>query len=66
MIRGSGSSGFKRQELFISRLNKILARAGQNPELLAHDTVDWYGPLQEQQELIMLRMKKAKIDLDLT
>lgn len=63
MIRGSGSSGFKRQELFISRLNQNLARAGQNPELLAHDTVDWYGPLQEQQELIMLRMKKAKIRL---
>ncbi len=63
MIRGSGQSGFKRQELFISRLNQFLERAGLDPELLAHDTVDWYGPLQEQQELIMLRMKKAKIRL---
>ena len=63
MIRGSGSSGFKRQEFFISRLNQILAKTGQNPELLVHDTVDWYGPLQEQQELILLRMEKAKIRL---
>ncbi len=63
MIRGSGHSDFKRQELFISRLNQNLEKAGLDHELLAHETVDWYGPLQKQQELIMLRMKKAKIRL---
>jgi hypothetical protein len=63
MIRGSGHSDFKRQELFISRLNRILAQAGLDPDLLAHATVDWYSPLQRQQELVLLRMKKAKVRL---
>jgi hypothetical protein len=63
MIRGSGHSDFKRQELFIKRLNQVLIKASLDPEILAHETVDWYGPLQEQQELILLRMKKAKVRL---
>ena len=63
MIRGSGHSDFTRQELFIRRLNQNLTKSGLDPELLAPATVDWYGPLQEQQELVLLRMKKANIKL---
>ncbi len=61
LIRGSGHPGFKRQELFIKRLKHKLERAGFEPELLAVEVVNWYGPIQEQQELILERMKKARI-----
>jgi len=63
MIRGSGHSGFKRQDLFMARLKIKLAKAGIDPEQVAHDVVDWYGPLQEQQEIVLQRMKKAGIRL---
>jgi len=63
MIRGSGHSGFKRQDLFMDRLDHQLARAGIDPEQVAHDVVDWYGPIQEQQEIVLHRMKKAGIRL---
>jgi hypothetical protein len=63
MIRGSGHSGFKRQESFMDRLNRKLTRRGIDPDQVAHGVVDWYGPLQEQQELILNRMKKAGIRL---
>ena len=63
MIRGSGHSGFKRQELFMERLNRTLIKRGIDPDQIAHEVVDWYGPLQEQQELILKRMKKARIRL---
>jgi hypothetical protein len=61
MIRGSGQTGFKRQELFINRLKQKLEKAGFETEVLAYEVVDWYGPIQEQQELILERMKKARI-----
>jgi hypothetical protein len=63
LIRGSGHSEFKRQDLFMSRLNRKLASAGIDPEQVATEMVDWYGPLQEQQELILQRMKKAGVKL---
>lgn len=63
MIRGSGHTGFKRQELFLDRLRQKLARNGTDPETVVHEVVDWYGPIQEQQEIIMLRMKTARIRL---
>lgn len=63
MIRGSGHSGFKRQDLFMDRLGNKLVRNGTDPELVAHGVVDWYGPIQEQQELILQRMKRAGVRL---
>ena len=63
MIRGSGHSEFKKVELFSNRLNHQLSRAGMNPEQVAIEVVDWYGPLQEQQELILERMKNARVRL---
>jgi len=63
LIRGSGHSGFRRQDLFMDRLNRKLARAGVDPGQVAHAMVDWYGPLQEQQELVLKRMKKARTRL---
>ena len=61
LIRGSGHSGFKRQERFLDRLNIKLAKSGIDPEQVAHEVVDWYGPLQEQQELVLQRISKAGI-----
>lgn len=63
IIRGSGHSGFRRQHLFMDRLNRKLARAGYDTGQIAHAMVDWYGPLQKQQELILKRMKKARTRL---
>jgi hypothetical protein len=63
MIRGSGHSGFKRQDLFIGRLKLKLAKIGIDPEQVAYDVVDWYGPIEEQQEIVLQRMKKARIRL---
>jgi hypothetical protein len=63
IIRGSGHSGFKRQEIFMNRLNHKLNKMGINPECIAFELVDWYGPLQEQQEIILQRMKEANINL---
>lgn len=63
LIRGSGESGFKRQDLFLDRLKEKLADNGTDPEQVAHAVVDWYGPIQEQQEIVMQRMKKAGVRL---
>jgi hypothetical protein len=63
LIRGSGDSGFKRQDLFMGRLKAKLASNGIDPELVAHEVVDWYGPIQEQQEIVLQRIKKAGIRL---
>ncbi|MGW8314697.1 MAG: hypothetical protein ACWGNV_03785 [Bacteroidales bacterium] len=63
LIRGSGHSDFKRQDLFMDRLKQKLTRNGTDPEQVAHEVVDWYGPLQEQQEIVMQRMKEAGIRL---
>ncbi len=63
LIRGSGHSEFTRQELFMGRLMRSLSRAGIDPEQLAYEFADWYGPLQEQQEIVLEGMKRAKIRL---
>lgn len=47
----------------MDRLRQKLARNGIDPEQLAHEVVDWYGPLQEQQEIVLQRIKKAGIRL---
>jgi hypothetical protein len=63
LIRGSGHTGFKRQELFMRRLNQKLTKSGKDPEQVAHAEVDWYSPLQEQQEIVLQRMKKSRFRL---
>jgi hypothetical protein len=59
LIRGSGDSGFKRQEKFIERLNKRLKKKHINPETILYAIVDWYAPLQEQQNKLMDRLFNA-------
>lgn len=47
----------------MGRLKEALAKNGTDPEHVAHGVVDWYGPIQEQQEIVLQRMKKAGIRL---
>jgi hypothetical protein len=63
LIRGSGESGFKRQEHFIEKLDKELNERGININELEIELVDWYAPLQIQQESILERMKASGIKL---
>ncbi len=63
MIRGSGESGFNRQEKFLKRLLKKLMRMGIDPQEIHFEFVDWYGPLQVQQENVLARIKSANIKL---
>lgn len=59
LIRGSGDSGFKRQEKFIERLNKRLRKKNIDPDTIHYTIVDWYAPLQEQQDKLMERLFTA-------
>lgn len=59
LIRGSGDSGFKRQEKFIDRLNKRLRKKNIDPDTIGYKIVDWYAPLQEQQDKLMDRLFNA-------
>jgi hypothetical protein len=59
LIRGSGSSGFKRQEKFMERLNKRLKKIKIDPETICYTVVDWYAPLQDQQEKLLERLFSA-------
>jgi len=63
LIRGSGESGFKRQEGFMERLTKVLAKRDIDINLIQHEYVDWYGPLQERQKSILQRMEEKGIKL---
>lgn len=63
MIRGSGDSGFNRQEHFIRKLEKELDRKGIDINQLEIELADWYAPLQIQQEGILDRMKLKGIKL---
>lgn len=63
MIRGSGESGFNRQEKFLKRLDKKLHRKGIDPDEIHFEFADWYSPLQIQQEAVLDRMKAAGIKL---
>lgn len=56
VLRGSGDTGFDRQERFSRRLNRHLERSGCNPDELCFAYADWYAPLQEQQDIIIERM----------
>jgi len=63
MIRGSGESGFNRQEKFLKKLEKKLIQKGIDPTHIHYEYVDWYGPLQVQQESVLTRMESAGIKL---
>jgi len=63
MIRGSGESGFKRQEHFMEKLEKELNRRGIGINQLEFELVDWYAPLQIQQESVLERIEAKGIKL---
>lgn len=56
VIRGSGSSGFERQKKFIKKVNKRLTKSGLNTNQIVYEYIDWYEPLQSQQETLLDRM----------
>ena len=63
LIRGSGESGFQRQKGFMERLAKDLAKRDIDSNLIQHEYVDWYGPLQESQKSILERIEEKGIKL---
>ena len=63
VIRGSGESGFKKQEKFLEKIYKRLEKEDFPSDQIHHEMVDWYGPLQVQQESVLDRMYAAKIKL---
>lgn len=63
VIRGSGESGFKKQEKFLGKIYKKLDKNGYPVDQIHHEMVDWYGPLQGQQESALDRIYAAKIKL---
>lgn len=63
IIRGSGESGFDRQDKFLKRLEKELTRRGVNSGSIQFEIIDWYEPLQVQQKSVLERMQAANIKL---
>ena len=63
LIRGSGESGFHRQKGFMERLAKDLAKRDIDSNLIQHEYVDWYGPLQGEQKGILERIEENGIEL---
>ena len=60
VIRGAGGTGFDRQKKFIKKVNTQLTKKGVNTNQIEYEYIDWYGPLQNQQELLLDRMFKDK------
>jgi len=58
VIRGSGGSGFERQKKFINKVNNRLTKNNIDINEIAYVYVDWYAPLQDQQENLLTRMLK--------
>lgn len=56
VIRGSGKKGFDRQKKFIRKVNNQLIKKNIDVTSIAYEYVDWYEPLQSQQELLLRRM----------
>jgi hypothetical protein len=56
IIRGSGGTGFNRQEKFIKKVNELLTKKGIDTNQIEYEYIDWYGPLQSQQEKLLERM----------
>ena len=63
LIRGSGESGFQRQKGFMEKLAKNLAKRDIDINLIQHEYVDWYAPLQDEQKGILKRMEEKGIKL---
>ncbi len=60
VIRGSGKTGFERQKKFINHLNTRLKKNGIQTNKLVYEFIDWYEPMQSQQELLIERMFENK------
>ncbi|MCK4819956.1 hypothetical protein KA005_29590 [bacterium] len=63
VIRGSGESGFNPQEKFLGKIYKKLEKKGVVTDHIHHEMVDWYEPLQMQQETVLDRLYAANIKL---
>lgn len=63
LIRGSGASGFKRQEGFIKKVLKRLDKSGIDTTQIAYKHIDWYSHLQSRQEEIIKRLKASNYKL---
>jgi len=63
IIRGSGESGFEKQEKFLKKVYKKLEKKGVNTSDIQHGFVDYYGYMQSQQELLLERLFSADIKL---
>jgi hypothetical protein len=63
VIRGSGESGFKRQDKFFEKVYKRLKKKGIDTNQIHMEYIDWYAYLQTQQEKILERMQNANIKL---
>lgn len=61
VIRGSGKTGFNRQQRFIDKVNKRLTKTGIYTHQLVYEFIDWYEPMQSQQVLLMERMLENKV-----
>lgn len=60
VIRGSGNSGFEPQKRFIKKVNSRLTKKGIDINQLVYEFIDWYEPMQSQQELLLERMFENK------
>ncbi len=56
VIRGSGGTGFERQKKFINKVNTRLSKSNIDINDIAYEYIDWYAPLQNQQENLLQRM----------
>lgn len=56
VIRGSGGTGFERQKKFINKVNIRLTKSNIDINDIAYEYIDWYAPLQNQQENLLQRM----------
>lgn len=56
VIRGSGSTGFNRQQKFVDKVNERLIKKGIDTAKIVYEYIDWYGPLESQQELLLQKM----------
>lgn len=63
LIRGAGKRGSKEQKRFVEKLNKILTSSGVDTGLIHYEYADWYGPTQDNQELLFERFKNSGADM---
>jgi hypothetical protein len=63
VIRGSGESGFKRQEYFFKKVFKLLERKGVDTTQIQIEYIDWYAYMELHQEKILDRLYSAGIKI---